>query len=198
MLRLFVGLELPDTIKQQLFALKAPMVDAKWQTPEQLHLTLCFIGNVDDEFLDPIYEALYGITLTPFKLAVNRLGLFGSPMHPKNLWAGVAPQAPVADLHDNIAQRLAAIDLEPQEKPFQPHITLARFRRRRSRQLMVRQDRKADHSAIEQFLKKNAELQLPEFQVSHVSLFSSTQRPEGAHYQIIGRFPSDGPTDSMY
>lgn len=193
MLRLFVGLELPDNIKYQLTALRSNLAGARWQTPEQLHLTLCFIGNVSDELLDAIYESLYDVALDPFNLAVTQVGLFGSSVHPKNLWAGVMPEAPVNALHADIVRRLATVGIELPETPFQPHITLARFRRRRSRQIMVRQDRKIEQPAIDQFLKDNANLQLPAFRVNHVSLFSSTQRPEGSHYQIIGRFPSDGP-----
>ncbi|BES72273.1 RNA 2',3'-cyclic phosphodiesterase [Marinobacter nanhaiticus D15-8W] len=197
MLRLFVGLELPNSIKHQLATLRTEISGAKWQTPEQMHLTLCFIGNVDDERLDAIYDALYGATVEPFTLAVDRLGMFGSRMHPKTLWAGVSPEAPVVQLHEDIVRCLAGIGLEPWENAYRPHITLARFRRRRSRQLVVRQDKKVESPAINQFLSQNDNLELPEFQVSHISLFSSTQRPEGSHYQIIGRFPSDGPNDPL-
>lgn len=197
MLRLFVGLELPNSIKHQLAPLRTEMAGARWQTPEQLHLTLCFIGNVGDERLDAIYDALHGVTVEPFTLAVTKLGMFGSRMHPKNLWAGVSPEAPVLQLHEDIVRCLASIGLEQAESTYQPHITLARFRRRRSRQLVVRQDSKVDSPAINQFLSQNDRLELPEFEVSHISLYSSTQRPEGSHYQIIGRFPSDGPNEPL-
>ncbi|WP_148862179.1 RNA 2',3'-cyclic phosphodiesterase [Marinobacter fonticola] len=192
MLRLFVGLELPSDTKQQLITLRTELTDAKWQTEEQLHLTLCFIGNVDDEQLDAIYEELYRVTLAPFRLAVNEVGLFGSPLHPQNLWAGVAPESPVKALHEAIHERMAPLGVSPPEKPFRPHVTLARFRRRRSRQPLIRPDRKTEMPVIEHFLERHKQLALPDFHVGHFSLFSSTQRPEGSHYQVIGRFPSDG------
>ncbi|WP_165856819.1 RNA 2',3'-cyclic phosphodiesterase [Marinobacter sp. JSM 1782161] len=191
MLRLFVGLELPDAIKHSLVAIRSNLKGARWQTTDQLHLTLCFIGNLDDDHLPAIYDALHGLTVTPFNLTVEGIGLFGSSQHPKNLWVGVREEAAVATLHDELHRRLAPLDIEPQGRAYHPHITLARFRGRRTRQYAARQDKREPPSGLRELLQQHQGLSLPPFGVDHVSLFSSTRRPEGSHYQVIGRFPAD-------
>ncbi|TBW59615.1 RNA 2',3'-cyclic phosphodiesterase [Marinobacter halodurans] len=191
MLRLFVGLELPDDIRQALTALRSELKGARWQTAEQIHLTLSFIGNVDDDCLPLVYDALYGLRLEPFKLTVSGVGLFGSPQYPKNLWAGVIEREPLIALHEGIHERLSGFNVASQERGFHPHVTLARFRGRRTRQYAARQDKREPAQSLNRFLEHYGHLALPPFGVHHVSLFSSTQRPEGSHYQVIGRFPAD-------
>lgn len=191
MLRLFVGLELPEDVRQALTAIRGELKGARWQTAGQLHMTLSFIGNVGDDNLPVIYDALYGLPLDPFPVTVAGVGLFGSPQYPKNLWAGVLDREPLIDLHEEIHQRLKPLNVTSQGRGFRPHITLARFRGRRTRQYAARQDKREPAQSLNRFLDKYGQLELPSFGVHHVSLFSSTQRPEGSHYQVIGRFPAD-------
>lgn len=191
MLRLFAGLELPPGTRQALAELRSDLKGARWQTASQFHLTLCFMGNLDDERLPAIYDALNGLEVQPFTITVRGVGLFGSNQHPKNLWANIANADPVLALQDRVRSRLAPLELDLQERPFQPHITLARFRWRRTRQHSVRQDRKQVASGITDFLARHENATLPPFEVNHVSLFNSTRRPDGSHYQVIGRFPAN-------
>src|SRR5680860_205184 len=97
---IFFGLEIPDQIKTRLLKLRAEVSGAKCQSVEQMHITLLFLGDVEEERLSAVCEAARHIPLTPFELSVTGLGCFGQPRAPpRNLWAGVQPVAPVASLH---------------------------------------------------------------------------------------------------
>lgn len=191
MFRLFAGLELPTDTRQALTNVRSDIKGARWQSASQLHLTLCFMGNLDDEQLPTIYDALSGLEVSAFTVAIRGVGLFGSSQHPKNLWAGVADDGALAALQEQVRSRLVPLELDLQQRPFQPHITLARFRWRRTRQHSVRQDRKQVATGLNDFLRHYENVSFPPFEVNHVSLFNSTRRPDGSHYQVIGRFPAD-------
>ena len=99
MLRLFFGLELPAEIKARLLKVRSPVTGARWQSAEQLHITLLFLGKVSGEDLEAVASSARQIDSESFPLEVAGVGCFGQPERPKNLWAGVQPAAPVAALH---------------------------------------------------------------------------------------------------
>lgn len=172
--RLFVGLELPERIKQQLLAIQRPISGARWQSAEQLHLTLRFLGNVEDPVAALIESTLATLKLHPFALAVKGVDCFGDPQHPRNLWAGVQPESPVKMLHDELNRRFETIGFAPERRPFKPHVTLSRFGRQAG--------------SAEALLAAERELVSPVFVVEQLSLFESHQDHQGARYQVIGRY----------
>ncbi|WP_254774406.1 RNA 2',3'-cyclic phosphodiesterase [Marinobacter sp. AC-23] len=124
MRRLFFGLEIPARIKARLLKTTAEMSAAKWQSVEQIHITLLFLGDVEEERLSAVCEAARNIPLAPFELSVTGLGCFGQPCAPRNLWAGVQPTAPVASLHSAIKGQMENLGLTTESRAFRPHITL--------------------------------------------------------------------------
>lgn len=176
--RLFIGIELPDELKQQLIKRQEGVPNARWQTAEQLHLTLNFIGDVEEVWANKIPGALLRLPRHPFEIALLGVGAFGAPGRPQVLWAGVVPAAPLAELHGLINTRLAALGLSPETREYTPHITLARLGKGNNRP-----------SA---FLQRHADLTSPPFPVTQVSLFQSSLTASGACYQVIGRFPLAG------
>lgn len=127
--RLFFGLEIPAHIKARLLKVRAEVPGARWQSAGQMHITLLFLGGVEQERLPAVSEAARHIPLAPFELRVTGLGCFGQPCAPRNLWAGVQPVAPVARLHCAIKSRMEGLGLSTEDRAFRPHITLSRFRR---------------------------------------------------------------------
>jgi len=79
MRRLFFGLEIPAQIKARLLKARAEVSGAKWQSVEQMHITLLFLGDVEEERLSAVCEAARHISLAPFELSVTGLGCFGQP-----------------------------------------------------------------------------------------------------------------------
>jgi 2'-5' RNA ligase len=172
MVRLFVGLALPDRHRQHLRMLGGGIEGARWVAAANLHLTLRFIGEVDEDVAEDLATALQPVAIEPFELKIKGMGVFGHPPHA--LWAGVedAPKGALGALAASVESVLVREGLAPEHRNFTPHITLARFR-------------KANEARIARFLEEGAGLALEPFRVSGFSLFQSHLRPEGAEYERI-------------
>lgn len=126
-MRLFVALALPETVTKSLEMLEAGVPGARWQTREQMHLTLRFIGEVDGRDATAIDDALASITAPAFSLELKGVGSFGGK-YARDLWAGVAPNDALTHLQRKIESALQRVGLEPDGRKFSPHVTLARLK----------------------------------------------------------------------
>ncbi|TNE78606.1 MAG: RNA 2',3'-cyclic phosphodiesterase [Gammaproteobacteria bacterium] len=182
MARLFLGLELPNRVKSNLLEVRettSGVKGARWQSASQLHLTLVFLGEVNEERMFQLKDALDGNLATVFDLWIEGVGCFGAPSSPRNLWAGTFPEAPVAALHDELRRRLETVGFEFEDRRFRPHITLARFQR---------------HSgSVEALLDQWHSEAFGCFPVQEVALFQSTLKPDGSEYTVKERFPLSEP-----
>jgi len=178
MARLFFGLELPSDIKERLLNVRAKVPGAKWQSAEQLHITLLFLGRVEEDRLEAVIGSAREIRLIPFELEVSGLGCFGQPRRPRNLWAGVQPGAPVAAIHEALGQRMENLGFEAERRSFLPHITLARFKRQ--------------PGSVEGLLAEQGASVFGRFAVTEFALFESKPGPAGSVYRVIERFPLSG------
>ena len=127
MIRLFVALELPETVRDGLTALEGGVPGARWMTDGQLHLTLRFIGEVDENVAHDIDDALLSIRAPAFMLELAGVGEFGGKA-PRALWAGVRPNESLTHLQKKVETALQRIGLPPEERKFSAHVTLARMR----------------------------------------------------------------------
>lgn len=173
--RLFFALDIPAPVKKKLLKVAAPIAGAKWQNANQLHLTLLFLGQVDSELLPAIRAALRELPLQRFHLEVREVGCFGQPDTPRNLWAGVSPEAPVTELNDLLKQRLGHLGFQFESRPFRPHITLARFRKQRG--------------SVAGLLAEHRDGFFGDFEVESFVLLESTQGGAGSVYTVVERFP---------
>ncbi|WP_404361644.1 RNA 2',3'-cyclic phosphodiesterase [Marinobacter sp.] len=178
MQRLFIGLELPELIMRQLLAMRQNISGARWQTANQLHLTLCFIGNASEETTRNITAALLTLESPAFDLTLEKPGYFGPQDNPRALWLGVNPESHVAALHDQVEIRLMQVGIARDERSFTPHVTLARMAK--------------DSGPADAFLQAFREYRSPAFRVQHISLFRSTVTHEGSTYDVVRRFPLEG------
>lgn len=174
-LRLFFGLEIPESIKQRLLSIQQPVAGARWQKAEQLHLTLAFLGSVEAQQLPNLCHASRNLPVKAFDLTVAGVGCFGHPDCPKNLWAGVQPEAELAQLHGALNQRLAASGFGSETRTFKPHITLARF--------------KNAPGSVADLLRGPEALVAGSFTVNRFALFESAQGRHGSIYRVLERFP---------
>jgi 2'-5' RNA ligase len=172
--RLFVALDLPTNVKDQLLALQPRAVRGVLRTsPEQLHVTLHSIGEA---WLTPVADALASVHAEPFTLDIRHVGFISGQYGPI-LWVGVARCPELLALHQAVADALAVTGYQPEQRPFAPHITLARCESRVPQRI------------IEDFLTRNAGFMAEAVPVDAVTLFSSQMLPTGVKYHRERIYP---------
>lgn len=172
MLRLFVALDLPDFVRADLGQLIGNLPDTRWLEPDQLHLTLRFIGEVDGGTARDIEEALAVVPSVPFELRLKGLGVFPPRGEPRVLWVGIEDAGEVKALKRRIDAALADVGLPRDTRKFHPHVTLARFRQ------------PPPHGRFASYLARHSLYRGEAFWVGGFSLYSSFLRPEGALHRI--------------
>jgi 2'-5' RNA ligase len=125
-MRLFVALDLPAEIKSRLAALSGGIPGLRWVPPENYHLTLRFIGEVNRPGAEEVDEALAMIRARPFDLTLGGLGIFERQGRVQSLWVGAERSSGLAHLQAKVETALQRAGLEPERRRFAPHVTLAR------------------------------------------------------------------------
>src|SRR5438067_4056501 len=141
--RLFVAIRPPEDIRDLLIDAMDDSPDFRWQDEEQLHLTLRFIGEVERPIAEDLADALGRVRALPFAARVAGVGRF-EQHNSGALWAGVEPKAPLAALAAKVERACVAVGLEPERRTFHPHITLARWKGRRTREVASYLERHRD------------------------------------------------------
>ena len=172
--RLFVAIRPPEPIRDLLLDAMGDSPDFRWQNDEQLHLTLRFIGEVERPVARDIADALASLRSQAFDLRVAGVGRF-EQRSAGALWAGVEPRAPIAALAAKVERICQLTGLDAERRAFHPHITLARWKGRRTRE-------------VGNFLERNGGLSSPPFHVDRFILFESVLSRHGAHYEAIAEY----------
>lgn len=177
MIRLFVAVDLPDDIKDRLTTLCGGISGAKWVTRDQMHLTLRFIGEVDEKRFQAIRTLLNDIRGEPFDVTLKGVGQFPPRGPARVLWVGLDAPPALNTLQRKIEIALVGLGLEPEDRPFAAHITLARM--------------KAPPlpEAMRQFMSKNASFETAPIRVNEFVLYSSFLKSEGPFYRREGVYP---------
>jgi 2'-5' RNA ligase len=173
--RLFTGLELPAEIGQSLSMLRGGLPGARWIDPENYHLTLRFIGDIDDAMAHEIEMMLARVRRRGFQLRIDGLSSFGG-RKPRAVVASVAPTPDVMELqaeHERLMQR---VGLEPEGRKYTPHVTLARLRDTSSLQ-------------VADYLTSRGAYRSAPFEVSRFVLFSSRASTGGGPYVVEAAYP---------
>src|SRR5262245_18424493 len=173
--RIFTGLEIPATVAAELSMLRGGLPGARWIDPENYHLTLRFIGDVDDPTAQEVAWLLGQVRRREFELRFDGLSSFGG-RRPRAVVATLAQTPSLMELqaeHERLMQR---VGLEPEGRKYTPHVTLARLRDSSSRQ-------------VADYLASRALLQSLPFTVSRFVLFSSRASIGGGPYVIEAAYP---------
>jgi RNA 2',3'-cyclic 3'-phosphodiesterase len=132
-IRLFVAMPLPqplkDILKADLELLKKQYPFQKWVHPQDLHLTLVFLGDMDPSSIDAVADRLREAAAgrPPFPLRLEEAGVFGPPRSPRVLWAGLQGEvAGLRELQARVSDCLTSLGYTPEERAYSPHLTLAR------------------------------------------------------------------------
>ena len=127
--RLFVAIPLPNAVRNALSQIDLQQPGCKPVAPENLHLTLKFIGNVRQSLTANISAALRSVNLPPFELTIQGVGVFPSCDNPTVLWAGLKqPEPQLVQLQAQIEECLLPLGIDWEQRRYTPHITLARCR----------------------------------------------------------------------
>ncbi|MGE0406134.1 MAG: RNA 2',3'-cyclic phosphodiesterase, partial [Candidatus Korobacteraceae bacterium] len=157
-MRIFVGLDLPSEIRQRISVfmgdLRRRVPDAKWVSPESLHVTLKFIGERPEEQVKKISPALASVHVAPFEIGFRQYGFFPATGSARVFWIGVEAGERLRELAHMVDEVAASFGVEP-EKAYAPHLTLARTRSPQRRP--VRKPVREPHSG-EQNARIQAEL----------------------------------------
>lgn len=180
MVRLFFGLELPEELRRRIAALQAGIDRARFVAPEDLHVTLRFIGEVDRRALRDLADAARTVRFAPLEVTLAGAGHFESRGRVNAVWLGVAPDPALAALRDRLEAALAGAGLvEAERRRFRPHVTVARLTRGRP-------------GEVRRWLAANALFRAAPFAVRRFVLFSSAPRAAPPRYCVEGAFPDPG------
>jgi 2'-5' RNA ligase len=165
--RLFVAIDLPELTRQLLTRLDPRIRGVRWTDPAQMHLTLAFFGDVADEIDFALRERLHAIEFGAFFLPVVGVGTFSAKGAPKIIWIGVGKAHPhLFQIHKRVHEAALAAGLEPELRPWHPHVTIARCR-------------DVAPQSLRSFLKANADLDAGMIRVDAFHLYSSKLTPAG-------------------
>jgi 2'-5' RNA ligase len=182
-IRSFVAIELPDRVRSRLTEiqekLKEAAGDVRWARPEGIHLTLKFLGNIQEDDIPKISEALAPVAsqASPFQCTVGSLGAFPNLKNPRVIWAGVDdPSGQLESLQRAVEARLEGLGFRSEKKVFKPHLTLGRVKSARG---------KKDLTARVEACRNET---MGPIEVNEIILFRSDLKPTGAVYSNLKSF----------
>jgi len=177
-LRLFIAIPIPEDVAERLMMLEADVPGASWRLPEHFHLTLRFLGEIDEAVARDLDDELGRIVAAPFEIALAGAGSFGG-REPSALWAGIDAPADLARLQASCESAVRRAGLAPEPRKFKPHVTLAYL-----------------HGTLDDevapFLQETAEFRTEKFWVDHFCMYSSRATKTGSQYVEEAVYPLTG------
>jgi len=181
MMRLFVGLDLPDDIlsglAETIRRLRPAAPGLRWSPVENLHITTKFIGSWPDERLDELKAALAGIQCKPFEVQISGMGWFPNPHSPRILWAAVRGGDALAGLAEATDLATDSVGVARETKPYAPHLTLARV------------DQGIDLRSLRGAVAGLSNTDWGRFRADSFCLYRSQTGPAGSVYTKLAGFP---------
>lgn len=178
MLRLFVGLTLPNDVRFALSLLRGGISGARWMPPEDYHITLRFGGDMDERQAKIWRDDLYDIKASPMEIVIDGLDAFGGD-RPRILYARVQNNKPLNELQSALERSARRLGFEPDPRRFVPHITMAKLKR-------------VESYEIAQYLQEHPLSAPLRFQARDMCLFSAKPLVGGGPYAITERWSFKG------
>jgi len=176
--RLFTALEVPREIADALATQRGGLPGARWIDPENYHVTLRFIGDIDDALARDIASMLGQVKRRGFEVRFDGLASFGG-RRPRAIIAAIPASAPLVELQAELERIMQRVGLEPEGRKFSPHVTLARLRESSSRR-------------VADYLAARGPLSFLSFPVSRFVLYSSRASVGGGPYVVEAAYPLAG------
>jgi 2'-5' RNA ligase len=168
--RLFTGVEIPQDVAFDLDLMRGGIIGARWIDRESFHITLRFIGDIEEGLAREIAYELDGVPFRPFSLRLKGIDVFGGN-RPNTLYAGVEECPELRRLQSSHERMCQALGLEAEPRKFVPHVTLARVK-------------EADIGQIQRFVASHSLYKSREFEVDRFILFSSRPSRGGGPYAV--------------
>lgn len=178
MLRLFVGLGLPETHRDALSMLERGIPGARWVEADNYHVTLRFVGEVSESDADDVHTALSALSFDAFAMSLVGVGHFGKLRKARSLWVGIEPVDPVRHLQAKIESAIVRAGFPREERRFRPHVTLARIKGETGHHLA-------------NFLSEHGDFRTPAFDVSSFHLFRSQLTRSGPVYETLWTYEAN-------
>jgi 2'-5' RNA ligase len=182
-MRTFIAIELSEEIKDFLSRiqnqLRSTGADVKWVQPQNIHLTLKFLGERDDKKIEKIIQILEDAVkeIRQFSIRLSSIGAFPRITSPRVIWIGVSDgDTETKVVAEELEKNLAKIGIPKEDRPFSSHITIGRTRSGLNREVLVKE--------LENLTDKFGEEKL-EFLVNKITLFESTLTPKGPIYEVL-------------
>ncbi len=179
MIRLFVAIPLPEPVRRRLESLCQGLRGAKWVSPENMHLTLRFIGEAPNDTLRDFDAALSRIRAPGFELTLDGVGKFGRGRRPHAVWAGVEKSEPLSRLRAKVDSALIRAGSPPEGRKFSAHITTARLGGAKPRE-------------VEAWVTGRAAFHAGPFPVDRFTLYSSYLASAGAIHTVEAEYMLEG------
>lgn len=186
MIRTFIALRLSDALEEGILDLAEELrgrgVRASWARRGTLHLTLRFLGDIEESRAATVEEAIRSAAagFAPFRLRSHSVGAFPSARKPRVLWVGIEPERRLFDLQAAVERAVGGLGFPRERRPFRAHVTLGRIRDPRSA---------GDLSALLERLAPPEE----SFEVDGILFMKSTLDPRGAIHEVLAKVPLEGP-----
>jgi RNA 2',3'-cyclic 3'-phosphodiesterase len=165
--RLFVAIDLPESMRLLLAGLDPHIRGMRWTDPAQIHLTLGFFGDVPEDIELKLRERLSAIQFRAFFLPVNAVGSFSAKGAPKIIWIGVGKAHPhLFQIHKRVQEAALTVGIEPELRPWHPHVTIARCR-------------DVSAQSVRKLLKVHSDFDAGMIRVDAFHLYSSKLSPAG-------------------
>ncbi len=182
--RLFIAIDLSPEARQALAQVQGKLKSAgavRWTKPQQIHLTLQFLGNTPAAQVEAITHALQRKVspLSPFTLTLNGVGVFPNLKRPRIIWVGVTgKEDALKALHRAVISATQTVGFQAEKRPFKPHLTIGRVQK---------WAKPGDYAAIRQAIQRSPVTEIAACSVDHISLIRSRLTPAGPIYtQLAG------------
>lgn len=176
-MRLFIAVDLPEQVKTRVLQICSGLPSVRWVKPEQLHLTLRFIGEVNAAQSERLDDALKTVLFSPFDIALKSVGQFPPKGQPRVIWVGVEQAETLNALARQVEQVVVGAGFPSADKPFSAHITLTRVKA------------PLDRDVLREFFERNVSFQSDPVRLDRFVLYSSTLGPQGAVYRQERIYP---------
>jgi 2'-5' RNA ligase len=195
-MRIFIGIDLDPEVRKRierfLEGVEGLAPDARWMRPESLHVTLKFIGEQPPEQVEAITDRLRRVDGNALEIRVGGYGFFPTAKAPRVFWIGVHAGPQLAELAESIDIAIAELGIPREDRPFSPHLTLARAGA--GRRLGSAKGRKADgpnaiFAVLEKRLAAMGEIDFGTMTANEFILYQSQLSPAGSKYTKLQRFP---------
>lgn len=180
-IRAFIAIGLPEGIRRDLTLLQALLPLPRRQEPEDLHLTLAFLGEQPEPLLEALHDGLMALRASPFPLLLQGAGLFGGA-RPRVIWAGVAENPALRHLQSRVARMAVQAGIPVAAQGFAPHVTLGRAG-------ALEPDQRA---RLEAAVVAADGFRAGPWQVEAIVLYASYLGRKGARYDVLAEYPLAG------